>query len=87
MARDTMLLASKNIVLSLGLCQPPDQMGAKFCYVRSLSVVSKCLDIPTLFLERHLHFLNYKSEIKKNPKIQKNPNEKIQNNQKKLLKK
>ena len=43
-----MLLVSKSIVLNLGLCEPPDQKAAKFCYFRSLSVDSKCLDIPTL---------------------------------------
>ena len=45
---DTMLLVSRSIVLSLGLCEPPDQMVAEFCYFHCLSVVSKCLDIPIL---------------------------------------
>ena len=41
-------MVSRSIVLSLGLVEPPDQMGAKFYYVRFLSVVSKCVYIPTL---------------------------------------
>ena len=62
MSLDTMLLVSKSIVLSLGLCEPLDHLGAKFCYFRSLVEVSKCLDISTLL---GTTFLNYKSEIQK----------------------
>ena len=48
MTLDTMLLVSQSIALSLGLCAPPDQMGAKLYYFRSVSGICKCLDIPTL---------------------------------------
>ena len=65
-----MLLVSKSIVLSVGLCEPPDKMAAKFCYFRSLSIVSKCLDIPTLLgkTSKFPKITNQKSKKSKNSK-------------------
>ena len=66
---DPMFLVGKSIVLSLGLCEPPDQMGAKFCGFRFLHVVSRCLEILTL-LETASNFQRKKSEIYKIQKKQ-----------------